>query len=54
LHPVSEAGQDAFWIYRALRARGIDCYAVDATRIPMQRHCRDAENDRLDAIKLVM
>lgn len=21
-----EAGQDAFWIYRALRTRGIECY----------------------------
>src|ERR1700726_2030671 len=25
-----EAGQDAFWICRALQARHVDCYVVDA------------------------
>ncbi|MGF6880345.1 transposase [Paraburkholderia sp. MM5477-R1] len=30
-----EAGQDAFWIYRALRARGIECHVVDPASIPV-------------------
>ncbi len=49
-----EAGQDAFWIYRALQARGIDCYVVDPASIPVERHQRRAKTDRLDAIKLVI
>jgi transposase len=39
-----EAGQDAFWIGRALQARGIECYVVDAASIPVQRQqtaCED-------------
>ncbi len=48
-----EAGQDAFWIYRALQARGIECYVIDAASIPVERHRRRAKTDRLDAIKLV-
>jgi transposase len=48
-----EAGQDGFWILRALRSRGIDCYMVDAASIPVERHKRRAKTDRLDAIKLV-
>jgi len=49
-----EAGQDAFWIYRALQARGVDCYVVDPASIPVERHKRRAKTDRLDAIKLVI
>ncbi len=49
-----EAGQDAFWIYRALHARGIECYVVDPASIPVERHKRRAKTDRLDAIKLVI
>ncbi|MGO4809399.1 IS110 family transposase [Cupriavidus sp. 2MCAB6] len=49
-----EAGQDAFWIYRALPARVIDCYVVDPASIPVERHQRRAKTDRLDAIKLVI
>ena len=48
-----EAGQDGFWILRALSSRGIECYMVDAASIPVQRHKRRAKTDRLDAIKLV-
>ncbi|MDH6153270.1 MULTISPECIES: IS110 family transposase [Paraburkholderia] len=48
-----EAGQDAFWIYRALRARGIECHVVDPASIPVERHKRRAKTDRLDAIRLV-
>jgi transposase len=28
-----EAGQDAFWIWRALQAHGIECYVVDPASI---------------------
>jgi transposase len=48
-----EAGQDAFWIYRALRLKEIDCYVVDPASIPVERHQRRPKTDRLDAIKLV-
>ncbi|MCX5544148.1 IS110 family transposase [Paraburkholderia sp. CNPSo 3076] len=49
-----EAGQDAFWICRALQARGVECYVVDPASIPVERHKRRAKTDRLDAIKLVI
>ncbi|MFL9936544.1 IS110 family transposase [Paraburkholderia sp. RL18-103-BIB-C] len=49
-----EAGQDAFWICRALQARGIECYVIDPASIPVERHKRRAKTDRLDAIKLVI
>ncbi|MGF6963860.1 transposase [Paraburkholderia sp. WC7.3g] len=49
-----EAGQDAFWIYRALQARGIECYVVDPASIPVERQKRRAKTDRLDVIRLVI
>jgi transposase len=49
-----EAGQDAFWICRALQARGIECYVVDPASIPVERHKRRVKTDRLDVIKLVI
>jgi hypothetical protein len=49
-----EAGQDAFWICRALQARAIECHVVDPASIPVERHKRRAKTDRLDAIKLVI
>ena len=49
-----EAGQEAFWICRALRAQHVECYVVDPASIPVQRHKRRAKTDRLDAIKLVI
>ena len=49
-----EAGQDGFWIYRALRARSVDCYVIDPASIPVERYKRRAKTDRLDAIKLVI
>ena len=39
-----EAGQDAFWICRALQARGIECYVIDSASIPVERHRRRAKN----------
>jgi len=49
-----EAGQDAFWICRALQARAIECHVVDPASIPVERHKRRAKTDRLDVIKLVI
>ena len=49
-----EAGQDGFWICRALQGRGIECYVIDPASIPVERHKRRAKTDRLDAIKLVI
>jgi len=48
-----EAGQDGFWIQRALSARGIKTLICDPGSIPMPRKHRRAKTDRLDAIKLV-
>ena len=51
---VYEAGQDAFWIGRALTLLGYEALAVDPASIPVERHARRAKTDRLDAIQLVM
>lgn len=50
---VYEAGQDGFWIARALQERGVDVKVIDAASLPVQRHARRAKTDRLDAIRLV-
>ena len=49
-----EAGQDGFWIQRALAARGYEALVVDAASIPVERRARRAKTDRLDAIRLVL
>jgi transposase len=51
---VYEAGQDGFWIQRALSARGYQTLMVDAASIPVERRARRAKTDRLDAIRLVL
>lgn len=48
-----EAGQDGFWISRALTKLGYETMIVDPASIPVERHARRAKTDRLDAIKLV-
>jgi len=48
-----EAGRDAFWVHRALLARGIVNVVVDAASIEVNRRQRRAKTDRLDARKLV-
>jgi transposase len=50
---IYEAGQDGFWISRALEAKGIRVLVVDAASIPVPRHARAAKTDRLDALKLL-
>ncbi len=49
-----EAGQDGFWIQRALSERGYEALVVDAASIPVERKARRAKTDRLDAIRLVV
>lgn len=51
---VYEAGQDGFWIQRALSERGYETLVVDAASIPVERRARRAKTDRLDAIRLVL
>jgi len=53
VHVVYEAGQDGFWIARALEAHGIQVIVVDAASVPVARHRRRAKTDRLDALKLL-
>jgi transposase len=48
-----EAGQDGFWIERALRAQGVRVLVVDAASIPVARQARRAKTDRLDALQLL-
>lgn len=48
-----EAGQDGFWIVRALRDRGFDAHVVNPSSVPVDRQARRAKTDRLDAIMLV-
>ena len=50
---IYEAGQDGFWIARALEARGYAVRVVDPASIPVARHARRAKTDRLDVIRLV-
>ena len=48
-----EAGQDGFWIARALMALGIDTLICDPASLLVSRQARRAKTDRLDAIMLV-
>lgn len=48
-----EAGQDGFWIARALMAVGVEALICDPASLLVSRHARRAKTDRLDAIKLV-
>ena len=48
-----EAGQDGFWIQRALSKHGLEALICDPSSIPVPRRARNAKTDRLDAIKLV-
>lgn len=50
---VFEAGQDGFWIARALKERGYEVKVCDAASIPVPRQARRAKTDRLDALLLL-
>jgi transposase len=44
-----EAGYDAFWLARFLKARGVECLVVDPTSLQVNRRARRAKTDRIDA-----
>jgi transposase len=48
-----EAGQDGFWIYRALERLGYEVVVTDPASIPVERQARRAKTDRLDALRLL-
>jgi transposase len=48
-----EAGQDGFWISRALQERGYEAVIADPASIPVERQARRAKTDRLDALRLL-
>ena len=48
-----EAGQDGFWIARALEEFGVEAHICDPASLLVARHARRAKTDRLDAIALV-
>lgn len=48
-----EAGQDGFWICRALQAAGYEVWVIDPASIPVARQARRAKTDRLDALLLL-
>jgi transposase len=48
-----EAGQDGFWISRALNRVRYETVVVDPASIPVERQARRAKTDRLDAIRLL-
>jgi transposase len=43
-----EAGYDAFWLARFLKARGIECLVVDSASMQVNRRSRRAKTDRID------
>jgi transposase len=46
--PCYEAGCDAFWLARFLKARGIECVVADAASMQVNRRARRAKTDRID------
>lgn len=50
---IYEAGQDCFWIARALEAKGVRVLVIDAASVQVSRHARRAKTDRLDALQLL-
>jgi transposase len=49
-----EAGQEGFWLVRALAERGLDARVIDPVSLPVDRRARRAKTDRLDARALVL
>ena len=50
---IYEAGQDCFWIARALEAKGVRVLVIDAASVQVPRHARRVKTDRLDALQLL-
>jgi transposase len=43
-----EAGYSGFWLARALRERGCECYVIHPSSVPVSRPQRRAKTDRID------
>jgi transposase len=43
-----EAGYSGFWLARALRERGAECYVIHPSSVPVSRPLRRAKTDRID------
>lgn len=50
---IQEAGQDGFWVHRALSAEGYESHVVDAASIATSRRKRRVKTDRLDGESLI-
>ena len=48
-----EAGYDAFWLARFLKAHGIECLVIDSASMQVNRRSRRAKTDRIDLGKLL-
>lgn len=48
-----EAGQEGFWLVRALQARGVEAEVIDPVSLKVDRRAKRAKTDRLDAEALV-
>src|ERR1700686_2386756 len=48
-----EAGYDAFWLARFLKARGIECLVVDSASMQVNRRGRRVKTDRVD-VKMLL
>jgi transposase len=48
-----EAGYDAIWLARFLKARGIECLVIDSASMQVNRRSRRAKTDRIDLGKLL-
>lgn len=48
-----EAGQEGFWLVRALRARGIEAEVIDPVSLQVDRKSRRVKTDRVDAEALL-
>lgn len=49
-----EAGQEGFWLVRALKQAGMEAEVIDPVSLPVERRARRAKTDRLDAQALVV
>lgn len=49
-----EAGQEGFWLERALRSNGLEAYVIDPSSLQVDRRARRAKTDRLDAQALAL
>src|SRR6516162_11358292 len=43
-----EAGYDAFWLARFLKARGFECLVIDSASMQVNRRARRSKTDRID------